>query len=168
MALTYDSIATQTVTGSPVGTIDFNSIPTTFTDLRLILRGAPTSFGQHQMRFNGSSVSTYYTNIIRTQGSSDQSFSSAPGNAQLILDGANGSGETSAFTIVDIFNYNSTTLSKNVLCQASAVQSGSGQVFFVNGLWRDTSAITSINLKCDFTNTFPVGFVVALYGIKAA
>jgi hypothetical protein len=166
MALTYDSIATQTV-GTAVATINFNSIPTTFSDLRLVLQGAAASSNNHFMRFNSNSAS-YHSYIMSTNGLNNQSFTLS-NSTEFYLDfNGGGTTENSPFTIVDIFNYNSTTLNKSILVQSSQAQTSSGFVFFVNGQWQNTSAVTSINLFNYNAGNFPVGFVAALYGIKAA
>ena len=69
---------------------------------------------------------------------------------------------------VDIFSYNSTSVTKTFLIANSNDQNGSGEVVRVNGLWNSTSAINSILLFRSGTDNLGVGLTATLYGIKAA
>jgi hypothetical protein len=47
-------------------------------------------------------------------------------------------------------------------------KNGSGAVWQIVGLWRSTSAITSINFFSSTGNNFAIGTTATLYGIKNA
>ena len=67
---------------------------------------------------------------------------------------------------LDIFSYAGSTY-KTALSQLSNDNNGSGATASTVGLWRSTSAITSINLFMSGT-TFQAGTTATLYGIKSA
>jgi hypothetical protein len=68
----------------------------------------------------------------------------------------------------DIFSYAGST-NKTVLNKVATDKNGSGGVEYNVGLWRSTSAITSISLTLEASaQDFPVGTTATLYGILKA
>lgn len=174
MPTTYEPIATTTL-GSASNTITFTSIPSTYTDLRLVLVGASnraaTGTTAASMRFNGITASAYSNTTLNGDGASATSdvFTSQSQvvTNTLLMPNALEVGRLSLST-VDIFSYAGST-NKTVLATGNADLNGSGSVVRSVGLWRDTAAITQINLL--FTNvaySFIAGTTVTLYGIKNA
>lgn len=163
MAITYEAISSVTV-GTAVGSFDFTSIPSTYTDLVLVLNG--TSNAGAALRFNSDSASNYNRSIMYGNGSSAL--------------GTRGNGESWAYqtppavsggdrlTIVyNINNYASNSVFKTVLYRSSYPAGG---VSLGVNIWKSTSAITTISC---FSNdggggTWSVGTTASLYGIKAA
>jgi hypothetical protein len=66
----------------------------------------------------------------------------------------------------DIFSYAGSTF-KTLLMTTSGDQNGSGWVERIVGLYRSTSAITSISIDAS-ASTFAVGSTATLYGILKA
>jgi hypothetical protein len=62
-------------------------------------------------------------------------------------------------------NYSSTATRKTFLSRSNHADNGTA---IISGMWRDTSAITSIEILSLFTGspTFSIGTTFSLYGIK--
>ena len=164
MPATYEKIATTTL-GSAASTITFSSIAGTYTDLRLVLTGTAVSSASGIFRFNSDSGNNYSYTILYGDGTSVASGRSTSQNAI----GTNyGSGlSTTPFLItIDIFSYAGSTF-KTSLVSVQNDQNGSGEVNKIVGLWRSTSAITSVNLLTG-SGQYATGTTATLYGIKAA
>ena len=58
MAATYEPIATTTL-GSAASSITFNSIPATYTDLRVVLVGTTTATANCWLTFNSDGATNY-------------------------------------------------------------------------------------------------------------
>ena len=167
MPITYDNIATTTLGGSATS-INFSSIPSTYTDLRVVARISTSASMYLNGRFNGSSVLAYSETTVYGTGSSALSTRHNPYTLwqiePIILDTAN----QFLFTM-DIFSYASTSINKTFLQTFSGDKNGSGQAYFSVGRWNDTSAINALSLFFDnVTASFGAGTTVTLYGIKAA
>lgn len=160
MPTTYDPIATQTL-GSAASSVTFSSIPSTYTDLVLIVNSARTASNDSvSLEFNGDTGSNYSRLLMYGTGSSAATFRES--NATLIEIGVQ---DTSNCTnIFNVMNYANTTSNKSVVARANAtgVRLSAGI-----GVWRNTAAITSIKLATG-ASTFIAGSMFTLYGIKAA
>jgi hypothetical protein len=170
MPKTYEPIATQTL-GSANAVITFSSIPATYTDLRLsLVANAITSTAQgYTLRFNGDTAGNYsFTTFIGWSGNSVAALPDA--NQTFIrLSGRQIAPSTTmpSFSLVDIMNYTSTSLTKAILATVNESKDATpSNVIKLNGLWRSTSAINSITLTA--SASFPTGTIATIYGIKAA
>jgi hypothetical protein len=166
MPATYEPIATTTITTSTVS-FSLSSIPSTYTDLRLVLIYlAAGDYGWPSFRFNGDTGSNYSQTYIRGVGVS--AGSSRTTNAtKLELGGYQDASSTvPSLTIMDIFSYAGGT-NKTVLFDYSSDSNGAGSTYRQVGLWRSTSAINSITLTRENWN-FISGTTATLYGIKNA
>jgi hypothetical protein len=161
---TYEPIATQTL-ASAAATITFSSIPATFTDLRLVWVMGNSSFATNRIQFNGDTASNYSDTRIYGNGASASSYRYTSATNISLEDGSAPNTPRELIT-VDIFSYAGST-NKTVLATISNDANGSGSVDRVVGLWRNTSAITSLLLSSAAGN-FVVGTTATLYGIKAA
>jgi hypothetical protein len=162
MPSTYTPIATTTL-GSASATVDFTSISGSYTDLILVTDFAVTSAGDFYLRFNSDTGNNYSVTILVGDGSS--AVSSRSSSVSYISPNYN-SDQTSQRAIHNwsIQNYSNTTTNKTVLCRYDNV---SRQTVAAVGLWRSTSAITSINISRNAGN-FSAGSIFTLFGIKAA
>jgi hypothetical protein len=173
MPSTYEPIATTTVTGSPTQFIDFTSIPSTYTDLVLILNYAQSNAGQSSwLRVGNGSIDTG-TNYSMTSlsGNGSSARSDRTSGSSLMYWGFYVIGATS-LTNTAIFqfqNYANTTTNKTVLSRVNSPEGasypGTGATV---GLWRSTAAINQIRLGIDASATFSTNTTATLYGIKAA
>jgi hypothetical protein len=167
MPTTYEPIATQTL-GSAAATITFSSIPSTYTDLRLVLTAVANSstIGAYIIYNNDSGANYSWTNL---RGNGTTAASSVIGPATQINLAFFSSATTTipAFYTADIFSYAGST-NKTCLTTASADQNGSGLVERHVGLWRSTSAINRLDIYTNAVANFGIGTTATLYGIKNA
>ena len=166
MASTYEPIATQTISGATSSVI-FSSIPSTYTDLRLILSAKITSSGFNVfLTFNNDSGSNYSTTKLYTTGGGSASSTSATGETSITLDYLGLDSTNPKLFILDIFSYSS-SLYKTVLKLSAEDLNGSGLIGTSVSLWRSTSSINSIKMVTG-SSTLTAGTIATLYGIKAA
>jgi hypothetical protein len=164
----YESIATVTVGSGGSATIEFTSIPATYTHLQL--RGivkCTTNDDDLGLRFNSDSATNYDGHRVYGSGSSASADSSIT-KSQWDFAGRTGSG-TSNFgvSVIDILDYANTNKYKTTRALYGRDSNGSGWAMFSSGLWRSTSAITSITFVPSGGN-FAQYTQFALYGIKGA
>jgi hypothetical protein len=172
MATTYEPIATATP--SSTYTVDFTSIPSTYTDLRIVIFGRSATGGGTSseifMKFNNDSGSNYSRTNLSGDGATAFSSNSTSQTEMTISPGVAGSSTASdifSLTTLDILLYAGST-NKTVLGTCSLDRNGAGterkQVF----LWRNTSAINRVTLTDAANNNWASGTTITLYGIKAA
>ena len=167
---TYTPIATATITSDGQGW-DFTSIPSTYTDLRLVVYGrgtyASTTFGGSG-RFNNDSGTNYSYIRLFTDGSAQSQRNT---NADTFnvgeLPSANATANVFGEVVIDIMNYSNTTTNKTVLVRTSSM-AGSNYMFAYVNLWRSTAAINRITFGTAGLNSMKTGSIATLYGIKAA
>lgn len=161
MAVTYTPIATSTLS-SASSSVTFSSIPSTYTDLVLVLGGASETGVGLALRFNGD-TSTNYSNTY-LGGSGTTAISGRATNAVIGRFGNIGTTNTTA--TAHIMNYSNTSTYKTTLGRASSVTEYA--IAYVS-LWRSTSAINSVVVLSDNLSTnFIAGTTFTLYGIQAA
>jgi hypothetical protein len=162
---TYTPIATYTVTGSSTSTYTFSSIPSTYTDLRVIASVKNTGGGSMQMQFNSDTASNYSQTLLIGDGSSATS-TRASSNTQIEFSWYDTSSTNYGVYIADLMNYANTTTYKTILTRMGLASSNT----IANvALWRKSpiAAITSITLKLNSFN-FAADTTFTLYGIAAA
>jgi hypothetical protein len=169
MANTFELIASSTVGSGGAASIDFTSIPSTFTDLNLVLSlrysGADTS--SINVAFNNSS-SNYTGKAIRGSGSSVISFNISTNNIGGLGTGSSGASQTAntfANNSLYIPNYassNNKSVSVDFVQEANVVGAFMG---FYAALWSDSSAINSIYITPDSGTTWVQHSSAYLYGI---
>lgn len=155
MAVTYSQIATYTASGS-TGGITFSSIPSTYTDLILVVDAIGVSGGiDGTFQFNGDTGSNYSRSYIYSDGSSVTSARIT--NATQIGNGTK--------MIHNFMNYANTSMYKTSIGRYGYGAGGGGSIIQTI-LWRSTAAINSIavNLSQNYTSTS----TFTLYGITAA
>jgi len=160
MPSTYTPIATQTL-GSSAATVTFSSIPATYTDLIIIINGNVSNDTNAYMRFNGDSSSLYSFTELYGNGSSAGSGRDTNNTRVGIGNLYTGAINT---TIINLQNYANTTTNKTCLTREN---SSSNLVLASVGLYRSTSAISSIVFSLLSTFTFSAGSTFTLYGVKA-
>jgi hypothetical protein len=165
MPATYEPIATTTL-GSAASNITFSSIPATYTDLKVVITGTSSASEYVAVQFNGDTSTNYSRTALFGDGSTVTSNQTTSGN--YVRDDALFTNNTNvAMTSFDVFSYAGSTF-KTLLMQGSGDKNGSGIVSRIVGLWRSTSAITSIKLYGAFGANFNTGTTATLYGIKNA
>lgn len=162
MAITYESIATTTLS-SAQSSVTFSSISGSYTDLLVVANVKSDGNCGVILRFNSDSGSNYsYTNLWGdgTTAGSDRSSNVSEISPTLLDTG----GPYNMF--LHIMNYSNTTTYKTTLIRASGGYFS--RVWAKVGLWRNTSAITTILLQTDSSKNFTSGSTFTLYGIKSA
>jgi hypothetical protein len=159
MPATYEPISTTTL-GSAAATVTLSSIPSTYTDLVLVITNTSSGglAGVYLGLINGDTGTNYSSTIIFGTGTttgSGRNTSDTGVNIGL-------SNSTQCNNIFQFMNYSNTTTFKTVLSRGN---SASGQTRASVSLWRNTAAITSFEIS---GVTFDVGSTFTLYGIKAA
>jgi hypothetical protein len=162
---TYEAIATQTL-GSSAATVTFSSIPSTYTDLVLVLSATSNVAANSYVRLNNDSGTNYSWTALYGDGStagSDKASSTANG---ILVDYFANPTSTQINTVIMQFNnYSNTTTFKTVLSRANRAGSGTDAIV---ALWRSTAAITELTLRFTGSQTWSTGSTFSLYGIKAA
>lgn len=167
-ATTYDCIGTTTTSGNATS-VNFSSIPATFTDLLITINmrhsNGTTSVA---LRFNGDTGGNYSYNSL--EGASNGLYTNrGTGGVQMFPAGYNniatGTSQSNAF--FHIMNYASTAMNKTVLGQQTGIVSTGGYPGLGSGvgMWSSTAAINSVNVAV-YSGNFVDGAVISLYGIK--
>jgi hypothetical protein len=165
----YESIATTTLT-TTTATIEFTSIPATFTHLQIRGIGrtnrAAATFDSLRLRFNsdtGANYSYYYSLGLGTSASAEASANSIA-IAHGCLTAINSSASIFGVAVIDILDYANTNKNKTSRALDGNNQNGSGVIEITSGNWRNTNAITSIQLTA--LGSFVQYSSFALYGIR--
>jgi len=164
------AIQTVTVGSGGASSIEFTSIPQTYTDLQIVLSGRQSVAGgtNVNMKFNGSSSGYTNRNIISAAGTV-ASESSVLGTSSIkigfIPENVNYTASTFSNQYVYIPNYAGSN-NKSVSTD-NAMENNSTSVYFglFAGLWSNSSAITSIALTCESGN-FVQYSTATLYGVS--
>jgi hypothetical protein len=167
MPTTYEPIQSYTL-GSAAPSITFSSIVGTYTDLRLVLVAKSDSAQYFGVTFNGDTTTSY--SHTKLSGSGAAVNSTRDSNISRIrFYGLGDLPDTQfALTTLDIFSYAGGTNKTALATLQSDVNGTTGWVQMQVGLWRNTSAITSITLTMNSTSNFATGTTATLYGIKNA
>lgn len=166
----YDSIATVTV-GSPVASINFSSIPQTYTHLEIRWMARSTDVGAAVSQFywylNNSRPATYASHWTRGTGSSTLSQGQSS-DQQIYFQYATGGGAAASIFgvgVTSILDYTNTNKNKTHRTLSGFDSNGSGQIVIASGLIPITAALTSIDIFPDSGNIAQYS-QFALYGVK--
>lgn len=162
---TYVSIASQTLSSNTVS-YTFSSIPSTYTDLVLVVSNLTTTVAglSIYMEFNGDNTAVYSETWLNGDGTSATSVRrTADTKGFLGGYGAGSSTTNPAMAIGHIMNYANTTTFKTALARYSL---GNVETNTLVNLWRSTAAINAIRVYTG--GTMAIGSTFTLYGIAAA
>lgn len=161
MPSTYTPIATTTL-ASTATDYTFTSIPSTYTDLVLVVAGQSASGGSSSLRFGNGSIDS----------GSNYSYTNLKGNGTTATSARNSS-STNGFVgeiwnsqgnfVISIQNYSNTTTYKTALSRSNNAGNMTGA--WVT-LWRSTAAIDRVQFLSG--DTMQIGTTLTLYGIQAA
>jgi hypothetical protein len=163
----YESIATFTANGS-ANSYTFSSIPGTYKSLQIrafLVGGTAVASTNLDIQINADTGTNYAIHWLNGNGAS-VTASGAANNPRIEEIITFGTTNQNAAVIIDLIDYASTSKFKTIRSFAGRDNNGSGNVRLSSGLWRSTSAITSINLYSDNAANIPSGTSFALYGIK--
>lgn len=157
---TYDPISTTTLSGTQAS-VTFSGISQSYTDLIVVVSGGVTSSGDIWLRMNGDTATNYSRGRMYGNGSIGTADQNTGASSIFVSVGTSGAQMVAR---INIFNYSNTTTFKSTLTRYAS----DTYAALSGGLWRSTSAVTSISLTADSADTFTSGTVFTLYGIKAA
>ena len=161
---TLTPIATNTLTAA-AASVTFSNLPQGYTDLVLVTN-TYLSIGSQSgnITYNGDTASNYSVTFLGGNGSTaSSSRSSSRANLPLDLGYGYSSSNFGTYT-AHIQNYTNTTTFKTMISRGG--QAGIGTNATV-GLWRSTSAITSITCGTS-GGDYVAGSTFTIYGVKAA
>jgi hypothetical protein len=169
----FESIATVSVGSGGAADVEFTSIPATYTHLqiRVLARGTNASASIYQkIQFNSDTSSIYADHYLLGDGASASAGASI--NAAFIgvgsTTGASATASIFGTIIVDVLDYANTNKFKTIRnLEGFDVNGSGGFVMLTSGLYRSTSAITSIKLTPNAGN-YAQYSSFALYGCKSA
>jgi len=168
MALTYIPIATVKVGSGGAASIEFTSIPQTYTDLvvKLSARFNASTIGV-ATTFNNSTTNYSRRTVGQYQGSvSSSSTITTSIRTDLMVAYLDATANTFGSGELYIPNYagsNYKSLSADGVAESNNTEYG---VNLIAGLWSDASAITSIKLANSDGNNFVQHSSATLYGIS--
>lgn len=159
---TYKSIAYITL-GGAVPSVAFNNIPQIYTDLILVVNGFDVpGNGFLNMQINNNTGTNYSRTTMSGNGSTTLSITSI--NQTNLFPSIGNSSTNIGQEIMQFLNYSNTNTNKTILFRGFQ---SPGTTNAQTGLFRSTSAITSISLSASGGN-IGTGSTFNLYGIAAA
>lgn len=156
MTATYEAIATTTL-GSAQSSVTFSSISGSYTDLVIVIAGTVNSATAFDVTFNSDTGSNYSATRLTGNGSTATSTRSSNGTNMPL----GYITTTQSVSVIHIMNYSNTTTYKTAIARGNAADTLTNAIV---GLWRSTSAITSISFA---GGSFQSGSTFTLYGVKA-
>jgi hypothetical protein len=163
MPATYEPIASVALAST--SSYDFTSIPGTYTDLVLVFHGTCAGNDTIAVRFNSDTGSNYSNTFVYGTGSAAGSGRDSSITQVRIARPYTGSTNAQFSFVASVMSYANTNVFKTFL---SASADPGAEVSRVVGLWRSTSAITSITVKSAGGSNNLSNGQITLYGVKAA
>jgi hypothetical protein len=164
----YACLDEVTVGAGGAASINFTSIPSTYTDLAVMIsmKSTNSSWQGTTLRFNGTS-SGYSDRFLNGDGSSATSGSNLNGGTAIYIGANPATAETNAFSNTQIYipNYTSSSNKSVSIDQVSDFNTTLSFAALIAGLWQNTAAITSIAIAGSAGNLAQYT-TATLYGIK--
>ena len=167
MANTFELIASYTVGSGGVVSIDFSSIPSTFTDLvvHLSLRDESTNgFPVVTMEINGVTTNRTWRRL-RGDGSAVTSTNNTTGEINT-MPGADKTASTFGNIQVYLPNYAGSTNKSFSVDGVTETNATASDAILNAGLWSQTTAINQLTFKSASATDFNQHSTAYLYGIK--
>jgi hypothetical protein len=166
--MTMTLIETKTL-GTAAASIEFASIPSTFTDLVFFVSGRSSRAANGDgllTRFNNDTSSVYSVRSLRGDGSSAISITGATNAlSRAELPAASATANTFSNMAFYIPNYTSSANKSVSIDSVMENNQTNLEIMITAGLWSNTSAITTITLTSETGNNFVAGSMVSLYGV---
>lgn len=160
----FESIATVTL--SSTGTASFTSIPQTYKHLQIRYKANNDNAANYKiaLRFNSDSGSNYNWHWLAGDGSA-ASAGANDENTAMRLNKLNYESTYWSIGIIDLLDYANTNKYKTGRGLGGWDSNGSGTLELTSGLWRNTAAITQIDIA-PYAGVYKAGSTFALYGLK--
>jgi hypothetical protein len=160
---TYVALDTKTIVGSSTSSITFSSIPQGYTDLVIVEQSTGSVAAYSSTYFNGNNTGTNYSWTYMF-GTGASAISGRVPNLNRFEVSYHSTSATPNTMIYHIMNYSNSTTFKTMLSRYNLSNDGVGAYV---GLWRQTSAITSITFD-SLSGNYTAGSTFTIYGIAAA
>jgi hypothetical protein len=163
----FESIATVTVGAGGASSVDFTSIPSTYTHLQIRALVKPAVAANIGIRYNSDTGANYIAHYLAGDGASPLAATANLGVAGAWLGYAGSSTIFSTF-VLDILDYASVNKNKTGRILFGHDTNGAGNIILASHAWfASSSAVTSISLLAG-GSTLTQYSHFALYGIKVA
>jgi hypothetical protein len=166
---TYTPVATTTISGSSTATYTFSSIPSSYTDLELVINATSVGASDYAARisFNGDTTSGLYSwCLARGMGSTISGINYSSQN-DIAMTTNYSIMQTPSTIRVSLQNYSNSSTYKTILGRFNQVNPAGKTASTFAGTWRNTNAISSITITIG-GDYFGAGSTLTLYGITAA
>ena len=164
--MTMTLIETKTL-GTAAASIEFTSIPQTFTDLVVVISARTSASATSEglvLHLNGSSAN-FTSRFLYGNPPGGNAVSGTGGFTAGFVSGNNATANTFGSSNVYIPNYTGSTNKSFSVDAVSEHNAADAFQFIVAGLWSNTAAITSLLVKPDSANNLQAGSMISLYGI---
>jgi len=167
MANTFVKIGTVDVGAGGASTIDFTSIPGTYTDLclQLSLRTNRAAVDDFLVLSINGSTSTFAYRAIEGSGSAASSYSGTTGRAGA-TDGNSSTASTFSSSQFYFPNYAGSANKTYSIESVAETNATTAYMTILGGLWSTTSAITSLSISGGLSSGFVQYSSATLYGIS--
>lgn len=157
---TYEPIATYTAP-SAQASYTFSSIPSTYTDLVVVVNGASASgTGAMWLQFNNNTGTNYSDTFLQGNGSTATSVRDT--SVAALYFGYHSTNQS--VWIANLQSYANTAIYKTALARSSGASDYAAAAV---GLWRLASAIDTVKVS-NTSGSFATNTTFTLYGIRAA
>jgi hypothetical protein len=153
----------STTLSATTTSVTFSNIPSTFTDLVLVVNGSFSAQDYLNLQFNGDTTTSYSDLPFRGNGSA--ASAGAASSRAFIWTNTEATTNSRFMCRSNIQNYANPNINKSVLSRGDST---TGYTAVNIGTWRKTEVITSIRVYALSGNNFNIGSTFTLYGIKAA
>jgi hypothetical protein len=171
MANTFELIASSTVGSGGASSIDFTSIPSTYTDLlvKVSFRGVSSATAILVSRYNADGGNNYVNRFLYGNGSSAGSGNYNPNNSNYYGNGDLYTYTANTFANCEIYqpNYTASVYKSSSADNVSENNATLANVHLSANIWNNTAAITRITLEV-YADTFAQYSTAYLYGVKNA
>jgi hypothetical protein len=171
----YDALSTVTLS-SATSSVTFAGIPSGYKHLQIRASAQcnRATYGTDDLNitFNSDTTTNYGYHRLFGDGATAQAGAASSTAFMQVLSGAGtGNGSTFASSIIDILDYANTNKYKTMRTLSGDDLNGlvagyGGYAVLSSGLWRSTSAITSVSIVINTGASFTEYSSFALYGVK--
>jgi len=161
----YESIATVSVGSGGASSVEFTSIPSTYTHLQIRGFMKLSTADNLILRMNSDTGTNYSWHYLFGSGSA-ASVGAGTSDTSIISTYDPNVANTYAAIVFDILDYANTNKNKTTRLLTGIDTNGGGNVAFYSGLWRSTSAITSLTFRTFGSYNISQYSHFALYGVN--
>lgn len=171
MAVTHKLIETITVGSGGAASIDFTSIPATYTDIYFVISARSSSATATGGVAFDMAINTVTTNRThkRIYGTAATTGSDSPGTTRLPAAATTNAATVSVFGSMEVYFSNYAGSTNKTFYVNSVAENNSAtdyEIDISSGLWSSTAAITGVKFTLSDASNFMQYSSASLYGIK--